>query len=110
MTTVEDTLIPVAAAPAGQPYRHVSVSRVAGACGAVVSGVDLAAGFSDAAVAEVRRALLDPPGIFFRDQRPAPDPLLAFSPPVGPPSPGPFVQPGPEHPAGVPLVRATAGA
>jgi len=83
----------------------VSVARVAGACGAIVSDVDLAAGLSDAAVAEVRRALLDHQVIFFRDQRLDPEQLVAFSHRFGPPSPVPFVQPIPEHPEVIAVVR-----
>jgi len=105
MTTVDPVLIPVAAAPAGRPYAHISVDRVAGACGAVVSGVDLAAGLTDVEVAEVRRALLDHQVVFFRDQRLDPDQLVAFSHRFGPPSPVPFVQPIREHPEVIAVVR-----
>ena len=105
MTTAGSTLIPVVAVPAGQPYRHIQVDRVAGACGAVVSGVDLATGLSDAEVGEVRRALLDHQVVFFRDQRLDPDQLVAFSHRFGPPSPVPFVQPIPEHPEVIAVVR-----
>ena len=105
MRTADPALIPVPAAPAGQPYRHVTVARVAGACGAVVSGVDLAAGLPDPAVAEVRRALLDHQVIFFRDQQLDPEQLVAFSHRFGPPSPVPFVQPIPEHPEVIAVVR-----
>ena len=105
MRTAEPALIPIPAAPAGGPYDHVSVARVAGACGAVVSGVDLAAGLSDAAIAEVRRALLDHQVVFFRDQRLDPEPLVAFSHRFGPPSPVPFVQPIAEHPEVIAVVR-----
>src|SRR6476619_754884 len=105
MRTVEIGLIPVGAAPAGRPYGHVGVDRVAGACGAVVSGVDLATGLADLEVAEVRRALLDHQVIFFRDQRLDPEQLVAFSHRFGPPSPVPFVQPIPEHPEVIAVVR-----
>ena len=62
-------LVPVAgdAAP-GEPYRRITVDRWAGACGAVISGVDLAAGLDDETVAEIRRAILDHQVVFFRDQ------------------------------------------
>ena len=39
--------IPVPAAPAGHEYRTITVDRYAGACGAVVGGVDLAAELDD---------------------------------------------------------------
>ena len=46
------------AAP-GHRYRRVTVEPVAGACGAVVGGVDLARDLDDDVVAEIRRAILD---------------------------------------------------
>ena len=68
MTIAEVPLIPVAAVPEGQPYRRITVDRWAGACGAVISGVDLAAGIDDETVAEIRRAILDHQVVFFREQ------------------------------------------
>jgi taurine dioxygenase len=105
MTTAATALIPVPAAPAGQAYGHVSVSRLAGACGAVVSDVDLAQDLPDTSVAEIRRALLDHQVIFFRDQHLDPERLVAFTHRFGPPSPVPFVQPVPEHPEVIAVVR-----
>jgi taurine dioxygenase len=105
MKTAESALIPVPAAPAGQAYEHVSVARLAGACGAVVSGADLAADLPDAVVAELRRALLEHQVIFLRDQRLDPVRLVAFSHRFGPPSPVPYVQPIPEHPEVIAVVR-----
>ena len=105
MRTAESALIPVPAAPGGQPYEHVSVARVAGACGAVISGVDLAAGLPDPVVAEIRRALLDHQVIFVRDQHLDPEHLVACSHRFGPPSPVPFVQPIAEHPEVIAVVR-----
>jgi taurine dioxygenase len=98
-------LIPVPAAPPGSAAEHVSVARLAGACGAVVSGVDLADDLPNAAIAEIRRALLDHQVIFFRDQRLDPEQLVAFTHRFGPPSPVPFVQPIPEHPEVIAVVR-----
>jgi len=105
MTTATSALIPVPAAPTGQAYGHVRVSRLAGACGAVVSEVDLAEDLPDATVAEIRRALLDHHVIFFRDQDLQPERLVAFTHRFGPPSPVPFVQPIPEHPEVIAVVR-----
>src|SRR5437763_16626825 len=62
-------LIPVPAAPEGHRYRRVSVERVAGACGAVIAGVDLASDPDDDVVAEIRRAVLDHKVVFFRRPR-----------------------------------------
>src|SRR5262245_7809473 len=105
MTTVTSALIPVPAAPTGRAYGRVQVSRLAGACGAVVSDIDLAEDLPDATVAEIRRALLDNQVIFFRDQRLDPERLVAFTHRFGPPSPVPFVQPVAEHPEVIAVVR-----
>jgi taurine dioxygenase len=105
MRSAASAEIPVPAAPPGHPHEHVSVARLAGACGAVVSGVDLAEDLPDAAVAEIRRALLDHQVVFFRDQHLDPEHLVAFTHRFGPPSPVPFVQPIPEHPEVIAVVR-----
>ncbi|GMU78862.1 MAG: taurine dioxygenase, partial [Acidimicrobiia bacterium] len=86
-------------------YRHLHVDRVGGACGAVVSGVDLASDLDDAEVAEIRRALLEHHVVFFHDQDLDPDHQVAFSHRLGPPSPVPFVQPIPEHPEVIAVIR-----
>lgn len=83
----------------------ISVERVAGACGAIVAGVDLARDFDDADVETIRRALLDHQVVFLRDQRLDPEQQVAFSRRLGPPSPVPFVQPIPEHPEVIAVVR-----
>ena len=59
-------------------YETITVAPVAGALGAEVRGVDLAAPLSDAAIGEIRRALLDHQVIFFRDQNLTPEQHLAF--------------------------------
>jgi len=85
--------------------RSLTVQRVAGACGAVISGADLAADLDDAEVADIRRALLEHQVVFFRDQRLDPDQQVAFSRRFGPASPVPFVQSIPEHPEVIAVVR-----
>ena len=40
------------------PYQRITVSPIAGALGAEVGGVDIGAGLDDAAIAEIRHALL----------------------------------------------------
>jgi len=53
---------------------RIEVQPIAGACGAEIHGVDLAASIGDAAtIADVRRALLDHCVIFFRDQQLEPE-------------------------------------
>ena len=98
-------LVPVAAVPAGSPYRHLQVEPWSGVCGAVISGIDLASELSDAAVAEVRRAVLDHGVVFARDQRLTASQQVEFSRRFGPSSPVPFVAPVAEHPEVIAVVR-----
>jgi len=56
----------------------ISVERIAGALGAVVSGIDLAEPLDDDAIAEIRKALLEHQVIFFHDQHLSPEQHLAF--------------------------------
>jgi taurine dioxygenase len=50
-------------------YERITVSPIAGALGAEIGSVDIAAGVDDATIAEIRRALLEHLVIFFRDQQ-----------------------------------------
>jgi taurine dioxygenase len=100
-----EPLIPVPAAPEGHQYEHLRVAPVAGACGAVIDDVDLATELDDAVVAEIRRAVLDHHVVFFRDQRLRPDQQVAFSRRFGPFSPVPFIEPTPDHPEVIAVVR-----
>ena len=83
----------------------LTVEKVAGACGALVSGVDLAADLDDTEVAAIRRALLEHQVVFFRGQQLDADHQVAFSRRLGPPSPVPYVQAIPEHPEVIAVVR-----
>src|SRR5215470_12483672 len=56
----------------------IDVEPIAGALGAEISGVDLAQQLSDAAIGEIRQALLAHQVIFFHDQRLTPKQHLAF--------------------------------
>jgi taurine dioxygenase len=103
--TTAPPLIPVAAAPPGHHYRRVTVEPVAGACGAIVGGVDLAGDLDDDVIAEMRRAILDHQVLFFRGQRLTPDQQVAFSRRFGPFSPVPFIEPTTEHPEVIAVVR-----
>jgi taurine dioxygenase len=105
VTVAELPLVPVPAAPPGHDHRTIRVEPWAGACGAVVSGVDLAEPLSDETVAEIRRALLDHLVLFFRGQHLDPERQVAFSRRFGPFSPVPFVQPITEHPEVIAVVR-----
>ena len=79
-------------------YRHVTVERWAGPCGAVVGGVDLAADLDDAVIAEIRAALCEHGVVFLRDQSLTPEQQVRFSRRFGAYSPVPFVHAIPEHP------------
>ena len=50
------------------PTRIIRTHPIAGALGAEIEGVDLSQNQSDAAIAEIRRALLEHLVIFFRAQ------------------------------------------
>ena len=49
-------------------WQRITVSPIAGALGAEIGGVDIAAGVDDETIAEIRRALLEHLVIFFRGQ------------------------------------------
>ena len=70
----------------------MEVRRIAGALGAEVLGVDLAADPSGATVAEIRRAFLEHQVIFFRDQALSPAQFMAFARRMGKPVEYPFVK------------------
>jgi taurine dioxygenase len=72
-------------------YRSIEVLPIAGALGAEISGVDLAADLPDATVAEIRRAWLEHLVVFFRDQVLDPTAFLAFARRIGEPVEYPFV-------------------
>lgn len=105
MSAVAEPLIPVVAAPLGHRYRRVTVGPVAGACGAVIGGVDLATDLDDETIAEIRRAVLDHQVVFFRGQRLSPAQQVAFSRRFGPSSPVPFVEAIAEHPEVIAVIR-----
>ncbi len=70
----------------------IDVTPCAGALGAEIGGVDLAADLSDEVVAEIREAWLDHVVVFFRDQTLGPDEFLAFARRLGEPVEYPFVK------------------
>jgi taurine dioxygenase len=59
-------------------YQRIAVERIAGALGAEISGIDLSRDLDDAAIGEIRRALVENQVIFFRDQHLTPERHLAF--------------------------------
>jgi len=70
----------------------LKLTRIAGALGAEIEAVDLAARLSPEAVAEIRRAFLDHQVIFFRDQPLTPAQFMAFAQRMGRPIEYPFVK------------------
>jgi taurine dioxygenase len=84
---------------------EIAVHPVAGAVGAEIHGVDLAADLDDATVAAVRSAWLDHGVVFFRGQDLPPDRFLAFARRIGEIDRYPFV-PGIEgHPDIIAVVK-----
>jgi alpha-ketoglutarate-dependent taurine dioxygenase len=73
-------------------YHTIAVAPIAGALGAEIEGVDLAADLRDETVAEIRRAWLEHLVVFFRDQQLTPDRFLAFARRIGEPVEYPFVK------------------
>jgi taurine dioxygenase len=57
----------------------LQIQPIAGALGAEIAGIDLAADLEERAVAAIRRAWLDYLVVFFRGQEPPPERLLAFA-------------------------------
>jgi taurine dioxygenase len=70
----------------------IEVSKIAGALGAEIHGVNLAAGLSAGTAAEIRRALLEHLVIFFRGQNLTPEQFMAFARFMGEPMEYPFVK------------------
>jgi taurine dioxygenase len=59
--------------------KNIDIRPLAGALGAEIHGVDLAAGLSDAQFSDIRRAFHEHSVIFFRDQDLAPEDHIAFA-------------------------------
>ena len=62
-----------------QGYKRIGVKRIAGALGAEIEGVDIAAGVDQETQDEVHRAWLEHQVIVFRDQHMMPDDQVAFA-------------------------------
>ena len=70
----------------------ISVTKVAGALGAEISGVDLAKPLSDEDTAAIRKAWLEHLVVFFRDQPLTPAQYMDFAARIGKPVEYPFVK------------------
>jgi taurine dioxygenase len=86
-------------------YRHIEVRPLAGALGAEVFGVDMAADLDDEVVREVRQAFLDHLVIFLRDQSATPQQQVAFARRFGDPMEYPNLPGLPEEPLITPVVK-----
>ncbi|HEY7758974.1 MAG TPA: TauD/TfdA family dioxygenase [Burkholderiales bacterium] len=76
----------------------LEVSRIAGALGAEIRGVDLCVPLTPAIAAAIRHALLEHLVIFFRGQHLTPPQFMGFARALGTPVEYPFVKGLPEHP------------
>jgi taurine dioxygenase len=84
---------------------HLPVVPIAGALGAEVEGVDLAADLDDATVAGLRQAWLQHLVLFFRDQDLPPARFLAFARRFGEPIEYPFVKGLDDVPEIIPVLK-----
>ncbi|MCB1740253.1 MAG: TauD/TfdA family dioxygenase [Gammaproteobacteria bacterium] len=83
----------------------LDIRPIAGAMGAEVHGVDLAAGLDDQTFAEINKALLDHGAIFFRDQDITPDQQLALARRWGTVHLHPHMPCLPDHPGIIEIVK-----
>ncbi len=86
-------------------YEILDVRPIAGALGAELAGVDLAAPADDRVTAEIRRALLEYLVIYFPDQRLGPDDQKAFTRRFGEFGEVPFVKPLDGHPEIIAVIK-----
>ena len=86
-------------------YSRIAVHPIAGALGAQIEGVDIAAGLDAGTVAEIRRAFLDHNVIFLRGQDITPAQFLGFAERFGQPSEYPFLHGLEGFPVITPVVK-----
>jgi taurine dioxygenase len=84
---------------------ELGIRRLAGALGAEITGVDLAADLADETVAAIRRAFTEHQVIFFRDQSLTPAQLVAFGRRFGPLNIHPYVAGMPGHPEVMEIIK-----
>ena len=83
----------------------LNIRKVAGALGAEISGVDLAADLPDAVIEEIRAAFVHHQVVFFRGQSLTPEAQLAFGRRFGPLNIHPYVAGMPGHPEVMEIVK-----
>ena len=86
-------------------YETIRVQPIAGACGAEISGVDLAKPLGNQTFAEIHRAFLEHSVIFFRDQNLAPADQEAFTLRFGPFGRTDYVKTLPDHPNIIAVIK-----
>ena len=86
-------------------YKHIEVRPIAGALGAVISGVDVSRPLEAEVVAEIRQAWLEHLVIFLHEQQLTPDELVAFARRFGEPMEYPQLKGLPESPLVTPVVK-----
>ncbi len=86
-------------------HRRIEASRIAGALGAEITGVDLSRELDAETLGEIRAALLDNQVIFFRDQTMTPEQQLAFARRWGDIHLHPFIEGMPENPEILEIVK-----
>ena len=86
-------------------YEHFDIDPISGALGAEIHGVSLDEDLGDAAIVELRQALLDHLVIFFRDQTLSPTGQIAFARRFGSLEEHDFVRGLDEHPEIIRVVR-----
>jgi taurine dioxygenase len=92
---------------AGLTWDHFDVRPLGATLGAELSGISLADDLPDAAVAELRRALIDHKVLFFRDQPLTAGQHVAFARRFGDLEVHPFIASNPEHPELVRFEKST---
>ena len=86
-------------------YATIEAVPLVGALGAEIRGVDLAKPLDDATFADVHQAFLDYQVLCFRDQHITPAQQLAFAARFGEIDTYPFMEPLPDHPGVIPIVK-----
>ena len=81
------------------------IRKVAGALGAEISGIDLAAELPEATIAAIRAAFVEHQVIFFRDQTLSPERQTAFGRRFGPLNVHPYVAGMADHPEVMEIVK-----
>jgi len=86
-------------------YSRIKVEPTSGVIGSEISGVDLSKPLDDETFDEIHRAWLEHAVVFFRDQALTPGEQAAFAERFGDLATYPFIEPLPEHPHVIPIIK-----